>query len=214
MTAIRANRLVVWHSHGITRDHRESFKSTAAIIKTHRSKVIWFTGLSGSGKSTLANAVEKCLHESGIRTFILDGDNIRHGLCQDLAFSSHDRIENIRRVAEVAKLFLEAGVVTLTAFISPLRSDRDSVREMLNKDDFIEIFCDCPISVCEERDVKGMYKMARAGLIENFTGISSIYEVPKKPDLKLNTSKNSIEECVCAVINLLNKKNILLNINH
>jgi len=205
----RLDRNVFWHDQSITRDQREKFKPGSATIKTHRSKLIWFTGLSGSGKSTLANAVEVSLHKSGIRTFLLDGDNVRHGLCDDLGFSSIDRIENIRRVAEVAKLFIDAGVVTLSAFISPLRSDRDRVRQLLDKDDYIEIFCDSPISVCEQRDVKGLYKMARQGAIPNFTGISAKYEIPDHPDLKLNTSDKSIDDCVLKIIKLLNNKNIL-----
>lgn len=166
----------------------------------HRGAIVWFTGLSGAGKSTLAHAVEEALHQHGCRTFVLDGDNVRHGLCGDLGFSTEDRIENIRRVGEIAKLFMEAGVIVLTAFISPFRSDRQRVRGMVEHGDFIEIHCDSPIAVCESRDTKGLYKKARAGQIAEFTGISSPYEAPENPELTVHTGTAELETCVRQVI--------------
>ena len=184
-----ASTNVVWHHATVTRARREAQNG-------HRGAIIWFTGLSGSGKSTLAHAVEETLHQQGCHTFVLDGDNVRHGLCGDLGFSNKDRQENIRRIGEVAKLFMEAGVIVLTAFISPYRVDRERVRGMVEHGDFIEIYCDAPIEVCEARDVKGIYKKARAGLIPEFTGISSPYEVPKNPELTVNTGGEELEACV------------------
>ena len=166
----------------------------------HRGAIIWFTGLSGSGKSTLAHAVEESLHQQGCHTFVLDGDNVRHGLCGDLGFSSKDREENIRRIGEMAKLFMEAGVIVLTAFISPYRADRERVRGLVDHGDFIEIYCDASIEVCEARDVKGIYKKARAGQIAEFTGISSPYEAPESPELTVNTGGTELEACVKQVI--------------
>jgi len=188
-----ASTNVVWHHATVTRVRREAQNG-------HRGAIIWFTGLSGSGKSTLAHAVEETLHQQGCHTFVLDGDNVRHGLCGDLGFSNKDRQENIRRIGEVAKLFMEAGAIVLTAFISPYRVDRERVRGMVEHGDFIEIYCDAPIEVCEARDVKGIYKKARAGLIPEFTGISSPYEVPKNPELTVNTGGEKLEECVKQVI--------------
>ena len=188
-----ASSNVVWHHATVTRARREAQNG-------HRGAIIWFTGLSGSGKSTLAHAVEESLHQRGCRTFVLDGDNVRHGLCSDLGFSTHDRQENIRRIGEVAKLFMEAGVIVLTAFISPYRADRERVRGMVEHGDFIEIYCDAPIEVCETRDIKGMYKKARAGLIAEFTGISSPYEVPRNPELIVNTGGVGLKACVQQVI--------------
>ena len=184
---------VVWHHATVTRARREAQNG-------HRGAILWFTGLSGAGKSTLAHAVEEELHRMGCRTFVLDGDNVRHGLCGDLGFSNEDRIENIRRVGEIAKLFMEAGVIVLTAFISPFRSDRERVRGMVEHGDFIEIHCDSPLEVCESRDVKGMYKKARAGQIAEFTGISSPYEAPENPELKVNTGGKELERCVQKVL--------------
>jgi len=184
---------VVWHHATVTRARREAQNG-------HRGVILWFTGLSGAGKSTLAHAVEEELHQRGCRTFVLDGDNVRHGLCGDLGFSNEDRIENIRRVGEVAKLFMEAGVIVLTAFISPFRADRERVRGMVEHGDFIEIHCDSPLEVCESRDVKGMYKKARAGQIAEFTGISSPYEAPENPELKVNTGGKELERCVQKVL--------------
>jgi bifunctional enzyme CysN/CysC len=152
--------------------------------------VFWFTGLSGSGKSTIADAMASALHARGIRTYLLDGDNIRHGLNKDLGFSDADRIENIRRVAEMAKLMVDAGLVVLTAFISPFRSERDMARQMFESDEFIEVFVDTPLEICEQRDAKGLYKKARAGDIPNFTGIGSPYEEPEHPDITLHPSKD------------------------
>lgn len=184
---------VVWHRATVTRARREAQNG-------HRGAIIWFTGLSGSGKSTLAHAVEESLYLKGCRTFVLDGDNVRHGLCGDLGFSPEDRVENIRRVGEMAKLFMEAGIIVLTAFISPYRADRDRVRDMVAEGDFIEIFCDSSIQVCEGRDVKGLYKKARSGQIIEFTGISSPYEVPLKPEIALSTGVKDINTCVEQIV--------------
>jgi adenylylsulfate kinase len=178
-------------------------------MNAHKSVLLWFTGLSGSGKSTLAHAIEEQLHQMRRQTFVLDGDNFRHGLCGDLGFSEQDRIENIRRVGEVAKLFLEAGIITLTAFISPFKRDRDQARALFPQDDFLEIYCHCPLHVCEQRDVKGLYKKARAGEIKNFTGISSPYEAPSAPDLVINTDQLSLDESISAVLNLLRARNVI-----
>ena len=187
---------VVWHQATVTRTRREAQNG-------HRGAIIWFTGLSGSGKSTLAHAVEETLHQNGCRTFVLDGDNVRHGLCGDLGFSEEGRIENIRRVGEMAKLFMEAGIIVLTAFISPYRADRERVRGMVEQGDFIEIYCNASIEVCEQRDVKGMYKKARAGQIAEFTGISSPYETPENPELVTNTGGAALDECLKNVLDEL-----------
>lgn len=187
---------VVWHHATVTRARREAQNG-------HRGAILWFTGLSGAGKSTLAHEVEERLHQMGCRTFVLDGDNVRHGLCGDLGFSAEDRVENIRRIGEVAKLFMEAGVIVLTAFISPFRADRDKVRAMVHAGEFVEIYCRCPIEVCEQRDAKGLYKKARAGEIVQFTGISSPYEAPDKPELMVDTSRQSLDECVQQVVAML-----------
>lgn len=184
---------VVWHHATVTRARREAQNG-------HRGAIIWFTGLSGSGKSTLAHAVEETLHQMGCHTFVLDGDNVRHGLCGDLGFSEEDRKENVRRIGEMAKLFMEAGIIVLTAFISPYRADRERVRGMVERGDFIEIFCDSTIEVCESRDVKGLYKKARAGQIAEFTGISSPYEAPESLELTVNTGAAELNECVEQVI--------------
>jgi len=178
-------------------------------LHNHKSAVLWFTGLSGSGKSTMAHAVEDSLHKSGISTFVLDGDNIRHGLCSDLGFNDDDRVENIRRISEVAKLLTESGVITLTAFISPFKEDRNAARKLLPHGDFLEIYCQCPIEVCEQRDVKGLYKKARAGEIPFFTGIGSPYEAPEKPELVVKTYEQSLEESVNAVIQLMELRGIV-----
>lgn len=193
---------VVFHQSTVTRSRREK-------LNTHKSVLLWFTGLSGSGKSTLAHAVEERLHAMMLQTFVLDGDNVRHGLCGDLGFTDQDRIENIRRIGEVARLFLEAGVITLAAFISPFKADRERVRSILPHGDFLEIYCHCSLKVCEERDVKGLYKKARAGQIKNFTGISSPYEEPEAPDLLVDTSRFSLEESVAAVLNLMRSRGII-----
>ncbi len=192
----------MWHKATVTRARREA-------QNRHRSAIIWFTGLSGSGKSTLAHAVEEALHQKGCRTFVLDGDNVRHGLCGDLDFSEAGRVENIRRVGEVAKLFMEAGIIVLTAFISPYRADRDRVRDMVKEGDFVEIYCDAGIDVCERRDVKGLYKKARAGQIREFTGISSPYEAPFKPELALNTGVAELGVCVGQIIDELTQRGVI-----
>lgn len=188
----------VWHHATVTRARREQ-------LNHHRSFVLWFTGLSGSGKSTLAHEVEERLHQRGGRTFVFDGDNVRHGLCADLGFSAADRAENLRRIGEMAKLFVEAGILSLTAFISPYRSDRNLIRNLFAPGDFYEIYCDCPLEVCEERDVKGMYRRARAGEIPEFTGISSPYEPPQQPELRVHTGRDSLETCVEQVLALAEK---------
>lgn len=192
----------VWHNATISRADREA-------LHNHKSVILWFTGLSGSGKSTLAHAVEDCLHKSGISTFVLDGDNVRHGLCSDLGFSDDDRVENIRRIGEIAKLITEAGVITLTAFISPFKSDRDAARKLVPHGDFLEIYCQCPIETCEQRDVKGLYKKARAGEIPFFTGIGSSYEAPDRPELVVNTHELTLDESVQKVLNLLRQRGIM-----
>jgi adenylylsulfate kinase len=193
---------IVWHHATVTRARRE-------MQNGHRSAIVWFTGLSGSGKSTLAHAVEENLHQQGCRTFVLDGDNVRHGLSGDLGFSSKDRIENIRRIGEMAKLFMEAGVIVLTAFISPYRADRERVRGMVEHGDFIEIFCNAPIEICEARDVKGMYKKARAGQIAEFTGISSPYEVPENAELTVDTGRAELDACVQQVISGMAQRGLI-----
>ena len=193
---------VVFHQATVTRAHRERQNG-------HRGAIVWFTGLSGSGKSTLAHAVEEFLHQQGCRTFVLDGDNVRHGLCGDLGFSAQDRQENIRRVGEVAKLFMEAGVIVLTAFISPYQADRERVRSMVECDDFIEVYCDSPIDICETRDIKGLYKKARMGEIAEFTGISSPYQVPENPDIIVATGVASLTSCVQQVVGGIVSRGIL-----
>lgn len=187
---------VVWQEQAVSRKQREE-------QNRHKSFVIWFTGLSGSGKSTLANAVEAKLYELDCRSFVFDGDNVRHGLCGDLSFSEEDRVENIRRVAEMSRLFIEAGVIALTAFISPFRSDRRKVRDLMPEGDFIEVYCDCSLDTCEQRDVKGLYKKARAGIIKNYTGISSPYEEPELAEIVVNTDSLSVEESADLIMRYL-----------
>lgn len=192
---------VVWHAHSITRDDRQQRQG-------HRGGVIWFTGLSGSGKSTLADAVEQRLFQQGVSTFLLDGDNVRHGLCRDLGFSDADRKENIRRVGEVAKLMADAGLLVLTAFISPHRSERQMVRELLEPGQFIEVFVDTPLAVCEARDPKGLYRKARAGELTNFTGIDAVYEAPQQPELHLD-GEQLVTKLSDEIIDLLRRKDII-----
>lgn len=187
---------VVWQNTDINKQRRNK-------LNNHASSIIWFTGLSGSGKSTIANELEKILHQLCIRTFILDGDNVRHGLNKDLGFSDEDRKENIRRVGEVAKLFIDSGTLTLATFISPFQEERDSIRKMVKPDEFLEIHVKCDLNVCEDRDVKGLYKKARNGEIKKFTGIDSPYEPPSNPDLTLNTDTSNVEECVNTILNYL-----------
>lgn len=190
---------IVWHSAIVKRTDRE-------LAHGHKSCLIWFTGLSGSGKSTLAHSLEDRLYRKGCNTIVLDGDNVRHGLCKDLGFSDIDRKENIRRVGEVAKLFIEAGVVVITAFISPSREDRAKVRNLVGERDFIEIFCDCSVEVCERRDVKGLYKKARNGLIKEFTGISAPYEKPENPDLLINTETTELDQAINQIMALIEQR--------
>jgi adenylylsulfate kinase len=193
---------LTWHHAYVTRKRRERQNG-------HRGAILWLTGLSGAGKSTIAHAVEERLHTLGCRTFVFDGDNVRHGLCSDLGFSNQDRSENIRRIGEVAKLFVEAGTIALTAFISPFRQDRDRVRHLVQSGDFLEIYCRCPIEICEARDVKGIYARARRGEIPDFTGISSPYEAPRNPKLELDTGISTLENEVEKVIALLYRRNIV-----
>ncbi|HNR33643.1 MAG TPA: adenylyl-sulfate kinase [Candidatus Hydrogenedentes bacterium] len=177
---------ITWHHGAVTRADRER-------LNGHKGAVVWFTGLSGSGKSTIAHAVEEALFERGCRSYVLDGDNIRHGLNKNLGFSPEDRTENIRRIGEVANLFVQAGIIALTAFISPYRADRDAARKVAGSD-FIEVYVKCGIDVCESRDTKGLYKKARAGEVKEFTGISAPYEEPLNPELVVDTSQESLEE--------------------
>jgi adenylylsulfate kinase len=193
---------IVWHHSTVTRAAR-------AHQRGHRSAILWFTGLSGAGKSTLANAVNSALFEQGLACYVLDGDNIRHGLCNDLGFSDADREENIRRIGEVAKLFLDAGVVVLTAFVSPFRADRDRARALVDAGDFIEIHCAADLGVCEQRDTKGLYARARAGEIKEFTGISSPYEDPENPELRIDTGSHDLEACVQQVLSHLESAGVI-----
>ena len=191
-----------WHQRAVTKQMH---------IKRlgQRPCLLWFTGLSGSGKSTLANALEYNLYQAGISTYLLDGDNVRHGLNKDLGFSDSDRVENIRRIGEMSRLFVDAGLIVLSAFISPFRSDRDMVRELLEADEFIEIYMATPLAVCEQRDPKGLYQKARRGEIKQFTGIDSPYETPENPELTINSAELSVEESVAAVINYLRSQEII-----
>lgn len=193
---------IVWHDFHISASARSDLKDQKPVI-------IWFTGLSGSGKSTIANALECKLFALGKHTYLLDGDNIRHGLNKDLGFSDHDRVENIRRIGEVSKLFIDAGVIVLTAFISPFQTDRDNVRNLVKRDQFIEVFIDTPLEICEQRDPKGLYKKARNGEIPLFTGISSPYEKPIQPDIHIQTDKFSVDESIQMIILKLKERGIL-----
>ncbi|WP_353948464.1 adenylyl-sulfate kinase [Sporolactobacillus sp. Y61] len=193
---------IVWHKTTVTRADREARSG-------HRGAVVWFTGLSGSGKSTLANRVEAELFKKGIRTYLLDGDNIRSGLNHDLGFTDADRKENIRRISEVAALFVDSNAVVLTAFISPFTSERRAAREKVPEDEFFEIYVKCPLDVCEARDPKGLYRKARDGEIEAFTGISSPYEEPPAPELVVDTSEETLDQSTARVIALLEKNKII-----
>jgi adenylylsulfate kinase len=193
---------VTWHDHKISRNQRES-------ILQQKGVVLWFTGLSGSGKSTIANEVAYQLHSMGKISYILDGDNIRHGLNKDLGFSPEDRTENIRRISEVAHLFADAGVITLTAFISPYRKDRNFCRELMGKGRFIEIFTRASLATCEQRDPKGLYKKARAGIIKDFTGVNAPYEEPENPELVIDTDKETVEESALKVLNKLTEMGLI-----
>ncbi len=193
-----SDKNIKWHQLTVDREKLENMRG-------HKGMVLWFTGLSGSGKSTLANALNDYLHKQGLSTFILDGDNIRHGLCKDLGFSDKDREENIRRIGEVANLFMNAGIITITAFVSPFQTDRDKVRKIIGND-FIEVFCAANLEVCEQRDTKGLYKKARLGEINDFTGISSPYEIPSSPEITVNTGTLNLSESVEKIVNFLTEK--------
>ncbi|MED2947642.1 adenylyl-sulfate kinase [Bacillus subtilis] len=196
------NPNIIWHPAAISKSDRQS-------LNGHKSCVLWFTGLSGSGKSVLANAVDEKLYRKGIQSYVLDGDNIRHGLNKDLGFQTGDRIENIRRIGEVAKLFVDSGQMILTAFISPFREDRDMVRALFPKGEFFEIYVKCPLHVCEQRDPKGLYKKARNGEIKHFTGIDSPYEAPLSPDLIIESDQTSISDGADLIINALQNRGII-----
>ncbi len=193
---------VVWHDASVLRDDREG-------LNGHRGAVIWLTGLSGAGKSTLAHALDQALYDQGCHSYVLDGDNVRHGLCKDLGFSDADRTENIRRIGEMTKLFVDAGLIAITAFISPFREDRKRVRDLFEEGDFLEVFCRCSLNECERRDVKGLYKRARAGLIKEFTGITSPYQEPEHPELVLDTDQYSVHECARQLANMLRARGII-----
>jgi len=195
-------RFVIPHQHEITKEDRRR-------LNNHGSLILWFTGLPSSGKSTIANELEKKLITMGTRTYILDGDNIRMGLCKDLGFSEEDRGENIRRIGEVSKLFVDNGCIVLSAFVSPYIVDRDGVRGLVEEGEFVEVFVDAPLEVCEERDVKGLYKKAREGVIKGFTGIDDPYEAPLNPEVTIDTSKLSLEESVDVLVEYLDKKGVL-----
>ncbi|QWF69828.1 adenylyl-sulfate kinase [Methylomonas paludis] len=202
LPTISASANTAWHHATVTRGCRQ-------LLNGHPAVILWFTGLSGAGKSTLAHALEERLHCQGYRTFVLDGDNVRQGLCGDLGFSDQDRRENIRRIAELSKLMLEAGLITLTAFISPFLAERKLARQLVQPGDFIEIYCRCALDVCEQRDVKGLYQKARNGEILKFTGISSPYEAPINPELVLETDRLDLGECVEQIMVLLKRKGIV-----
>ena len=193
---------VIYHQASVTRERRNQSNN-------HQSAVLWFTGLSGSGKSTLAHVLEEKLFKKGCKTLVLDGDNVRHGLNSNLDFSDDDRKENIRRIGEVAKLMLESGLIVMTAFISPFREDRVAVRNLISNSDFIEIYCKASLEICEARDVKGLYKRARAGEIKNYTGIDSPYEAPENPELIIDTDKETLDESVSKIYSFLERKAII-----
>ena len=196
------NTNITYHAASVTRERRNQ-------LNNHKSVVIWFTGLSSSGKSTLAHSVEEILFSKGCRTYVLDGDNVRHGLTSNLDFSNEDRKENIRRIGEVTKLMMEAGLIIITAFISPFREDRIAVRNLISDGDFIEIYCKASLENCEARDLKGLYKRARLGEIKNYTGINSPYEIPDNPELIIDTDKEVLEESVSKIVSFLQTKSIV-----
>ena len=193
---------IIYHQASVTRQRRNK-------LNNHRSVVLWFTGLSGSGKSTLAHSLEEKLFQKGCRTFVLDGDNVRHGLNSNLDFSEAGRTENIRRISEVSKLMLESGLIVMTAFISPINKDRSEARKLISNDDFIEIYCKASLETCEARDVKGLYKRARAGEIKNYTGIDSPYEVPENPELTIDTDNQSLDGSVSTILKFLESNEII-----
>lgn len=196
------NNNLKWFDGYTTRKERER-------LHGHKGAVVWFTGLSASGKSTVAHSVEKELYKRGCSTYVLDGDNVRHGLCSNLGFSPEDRTENIRRIGEMVKLFVETGIIVLTAFISPFRKDRENVRKLFEDNEFIEVYMDCPQEVSEARDKKGFYKKAKEGLIKEFTGVSSPYEPPENPEIVIQSHKKSVNEAVALIIRLLENKGII-----
>jgi adenylylsulfate kinase len=193
---------IVWHQASISKEDRRQKNN-------HHSCILWFTGLSASGKSTIANEIAKALYHLNVQQYVLDGDNIRHGLNKDLGFTDFDRTENIRRIGEVAKLFVDNGQIVLTAFISPFIADRNIVRSLVEQDEFIEVYVECSVETCESRDPKGLYKKAKNGEIQNFTGISSPYEAPVNPEITLNTDKQSVQECVETILQFLKSKNYI-----
>lgn len=193
---------IVWHQASISKEDRRQKNK-------HHSCILWFTGLSASGKSTIANEIAKALYHHNVQQYVLDGDNIRHGLNKDLGFTDFDRTENIRRIGEVAKLFVDNGQIVLTAFISPFIADRNIVRSLVEQDEFIEVYVECSVETCESRDPKGLYKKAKNGEIQNFTGISSPYEAPINPEITLNTDKQSVQECVETILQFLKSKNYI-----
>ena len=201
-TLLERESSLQWHPHSVSKEER-------ARIKSQRPFLLWFTGLSGSGKSTLANGLERRLWEMGKHTYLLDGDNLRHGLNSDLGFGRKDRRENIRRVGEVAKLFVDSGLIVLAAFISPYRRDREWIRERLDRGEFIEIFVDMPLSVCEARDPKGLYRKARSGELSGMTGIDAPYEPPNSPEIHLNDPEASLDEQIGAIVNYLKNNDYL-----
>ena len=194
---------IVWHESLVNRKDRNR-------INKHKSGLIWFTGLSAAGKSTIAHHMEKDLFDRGIRAYVLDGDNVRHGINSNLGFSREDRKENLRRIAELSRLFVDAGVVVLAAFVSPYREDREFVKKIVGSKYFYEIFVKCPVEVCEKRDPKGMYKKARAGIIKGYTGVDAPYEVPESPDLVIDTVELDVESSVNSVLEFLDQRKFLL----
>jgi adenylylsulfate kinase len=193
---------LTWHDGYVTREEREE-------LHGHKGAVIWFTGLSASGKSTIAQHVEKMLYERGCSTYVFDGDNVRHGLCNDLGFSAEDRTENIRRIGEMVKLFVDAGIIAMTAFISPYRKDRERIRDLIGRDHFFEIYVNCPVDVCADRDQKGIYAKAKAGIIKNFTGISAPYEPPEEPSLVIHSDQVDATQGAQQVLDILKNAKIL-----
>ncbi len=193
---------ITWHNVLVSREDREK-------LHGHKAAVVWFTGLSASGKSTVAHLIERELFSRGCSTYVFDGDNVRHGLCSDLSFSAADRSENIRRIGEMVKLFVDAGIIVLTAFISPFRKDRERIRALISEGRFYEIYMNCPVEVCSKRDKKGIYEKAKAGIIKEFTGISSPYEPPLSPELIIDSAETSADEAVCKVISLLEQGKII-----
>jgi len=193
---------IIWHRATVTRERRSKQNG-------HKPVILWFTGLSGSGKSTIAHTLEEQLFQLGYHTFVLDGDNVRHGLCSDLGFSNDDRKENIRRIGEIAKLMFESGIIVMTAFISPFRDDREDVRSLMPLGGFIEIYCKASVTTCESRDVKGLYQRARTGEIKSFTGIDSPYEPPEKPDIILDTEIQTVEESANAVFKMIENRRLI-----